>query len=274
MAREYRVLSHLASHFPLVPRARHFSDDPSVLGAPFLIMEYRPGLVIGGTLPASFDSRTVGPHLSVTLVESLAALHAIDPDAVGLGAFGKPDGFLARAVAGWTKRADLGLGGADRPTAMRDVVRWLEATPTPAGGVTLLHNDFKLDNVVLDPETLSPSAILDWDMGSRGDPLFDVSTLLSYWCEAGDPPCMHRLAQMPTAEPGFWTRDQALAAYAEKTGRDVSDFQFYRVLCLFKLAVVFLQLDARAKAGGPLDPKMAAMTGIGHELMEFAATLL
>ncbi|MCB1546960.1 MAG: phosphotransferase family protein [Hyphomicrobiaceae bacterium] len=274
MAREHRVLSALSPHWSLVPTPLHMCTDPAVLGAPFLIMDYRPGLVIGGALPAALHTTKVGYDLSARLVELMAHLHSLDPERVGLASLGKPAGFLERAVAGWTKRADLTLDGSPRPAAMQSVVTWLTSRPAPAGHVTLLHNDLKLDNVVLDPRTLTPRAVLDWDMGSRGDPLFDVATLLSYWTEAGDPPCMHRLAQMPTASAGFWTRAAVLAAYAGATGRDVADFGYYRILAMFKLAVVFLQLEARTRRGGPVDPRLAHVAGLGSELMAFTCELL
>ena len=274
MAREFRVLSALSPNWPLAPRPLLFHDDVHTIGAPFLIMEYRPGLVIGGSLPASVSSEMAGPALSQTLVRLLASLHGLDAEATGLGDFGRPARFLERAVAGWIKRADLAIDGAKRPPAMQAVAHWLTQHSVPKGGVTLLHNDFKLDNVILDPATLSPLAVIDWDMGSRGDPLFDVATLLSYWAEPDDPPCMHRLSQMPTAAPGFWTRHDVVDSYAKETGRDVSNIAFYRILTMFKLAVVFLQLDARQRASGTPDPRLASLQGLGDELMDFTCELL
>jgi aminoglycoside phosphotransferase (APT) family kinase protein len=114
-------------------------------------------------------------------------------------------------------------------------------------------------------------AVLDWDMGSPGDALFDVATLLSYWAEPGDPPAMHRLAQMPTASAGFLARGEALECYARCTGRDVSGFAFYRVLAMFKLGVVFLQISARGRMeGAAVDPRLANLDGLGLELLAFA----
>ena len=274
MAREFKVLSALAPNWQLAPAPLVFCPERDILGAPFLIMEYRPGLIIGPRLPGNISATETGAKLSETLIHTLAELHTLDPNAIGLSEFGRPEGFLSRAVSGWTHRADLALDGAQRPPAMRDVIDWLTRQPIPDGDVTLLHNDFKLDNLVLDPETLKPRAVLDWDMGSRGDPLFDVATLLSYWSMAGDPPCMARLAQMPTAEPGFWSRRTALNAYAKTTGRNVSSFGFYRILTMFKLAVVFLQLEARGRSTGGSDTRLANLEGLGSELMDFTATLL
>ena len=268
MAREYKVLSALADAFPLSPRALHFTADASVLGAPLLILEYRPGLIIREHLPADLDSHVVGPKLSRMLVDIFAALHAIDPDSIGLGAFGKPDGFLARAVEGWAKRAEI-AGDGEVSGAGRAVIDWLRATPAPKGDVTLLHNDFKLDNVILDPATLAPVAVVDWDMGSRGDPLFDVATMLSYWTQAGDPPCMHEVRQMPSAMPGFMTRAELIEAYAVASGRDVSQFRFYRILTMFKTSIVYLQLGAQWRRGATNDPRFERFTGLGTDLLDF-----
>ncbi len=269
MAREHRVLENLWREFPLAPRSLLYCEDPEVLGAHFLIMDYRPGLTIGGVLPSRFDSRKVGPQLAGTMVDLVVALHRVDPARVGLEGLGKPEGFLVRAVEGWAKRAGIACDGAPG-TVTESLVGWLRAHQVPVGVPTLLHSDFKLDNIVLDPVTLAPRAVLDWDMSTRGDPLFDLATWLSYWTEANDPPAMHALAQMPTAAPGFPTRNEMVAAYAKLSGRDVSDFRFHRVLTMFKLGVVFLQLHARYRSGATTDPRYAAFGTLGDGLLDFA----
>lgn len=273
MAREFRVLSALNQTFPLAPRALHFSADRNVLGAPFLILEYRSGLIIRDTMPLGLASAAVGPRLSTMLVDVLAALHAVDPVAVGLGDFGKPEGFLTRAVEGWAKRCVIACDG-QMPDVAIEIISWLRKQPLPTGSVTLLHNDFKLDNVILDPVTLAPRAVVDWDMSTRGDPLFDLATLLSYWTEAGDPPSMHDIRQMPTALPGFLTRAQMIGAYAEKTGRDVSAYPFYRVLTMFKLAVVYMQLGAQWQRGATTDHRFERFTALGASLLEFTREIV
>jgi aminoglycoside phosphotransferase (APT) family kinase protein len=268
MAREHRVLSSLNPVFPLAPHALHFCSDNTVLGAPFLILTYYPGLIIRSTLPDGLTGTTDGPGLSRMLVRVLADLHAIDPASVGLADFGKPQGFLTRAVDGWTKRATIATNGALSP-AIAEITAWLRRQPVPVGNITLLHNDFKLDNVILDPQTLVPRAVVDWDMGSRGDPLFDLATLLSYWVEPRDPPCMHDIQQMPTAQPGFWSRSDVIAAYAAMTGRDVSAYEFYRVLAMFKLGVVYLQLGAQWQRGVTSDPRFERFTLLGAGLLDY-----
>jgi len=146
---------------------------------------------------------------------------------------------------------------------------WLEAHLRPDGPPALLHNDFKLNNLILDPRDLSAVAVVDWDQGTRGDPLFDFATLLSYWVHPDDPPAMHEMAQMPADEPGFLSRADAVARYAALTGRDVSDILFHRVLAMYKLAVIFLQLGLRWRTGATTDPRYAAFTGIGTGILEF-----
>lgn len=273
MAREHRVLSRLWRAFPLAPRSLHFCADETVLGAPFFIMDYRPGLVVRGDLPPAVAGR--GRELSKMLVDVLTRLHAVDPAAVDLDELGRPAGFLGRAVAGWIKRARVAAADiyddGRLPAAARDVADWLDSRPPPVGGVSLLHNDYKLDNIILDPAAPTrPLAVLDWDMCTRGDPLFDLATLLSYWVMPDDPPVMHALHQMPTAEGDFLSREQVVARYAEATGRDVSDFLFYRVLAAFKLAVIFQQIYARHCRGTTRDPRVQRLGPLGEGLFAFA----
>ena len=135
---------------------------------------------------------------------------------------------------------------------------------------SLLHSDFKLDNMILAPGTLAPVAVIDWDMGTLGDPLWDVAVLLSYWVEPGDPACLHLVRQMPTAQPGFWRRNQILAAYLRLSRRAVGDFTFYRVLSLFRSAVVFLQLYDRFRRSPGQNMRGAEFDTLGRGLIDHA----
>lgn len=275
MAREHRVLSHLHPVLPLVPEARHYCDDASVLGAPFLLMEYRPGLVIGATMPPDVgkvwhSDIPVGQFLGSNMINVLAKLHAVDAQACGLGTLGKPDGFLERTLRGWTKRAALSWG-EDVPDDLSATLHWLAANrPPEAKTPTLIHNDFKLDNIILDPDTLAPRTLIDWDMGTIGDPLYDLAVLLSYWSEAADPEAMHDLRQMPTAHSGFQTREEAAQLYARASGRDLSNFTFYRVLATLRLAVVFQQLFRRHQSNDTDNPRFAGFDDLALGLLSFA----
>lgn len=269
MAREHRILSRLPDALPFVPRGLFLCPDAAVLGAPFQILEYRAGLVIREHMPPELADRPgIGARLSQVLLETIAAIHAVDTAAIGLDDLGRPDGFLARAVSGWRKR---GMAAKEDGTEALHAAlgAWLEAHLVPDGRPGLLHNDFKLNNMILDPADLSPVAVVDWDQGTRGDPLFDFATLLSYWVHAADPQPMHDMAQMPSVEAHLCARAEAVAAYARLTGRDVSDFLFHRVLAMYKLGVIFLQLGVRWRSGVTTDPRYAPLSAIGTGILEF-----
>ena len=270
MKREDRILSRLWRAFPLAPRSLHYSPDKEILGNHFMIMEYRAGLTIGGTWPNFLAGRDdIGAALGTMLVDTLVAFHAVKPADVELGEFGRPEGFLQRAVAGWRQRMVLSCDDAP-PAAGVAVADWLEANQVPDGPPTLLHNDFKLDNVLLNSNSLTPVAVLDWDQGTRGDPLFDLATLLSYWTELDDPPAMHELRQMPSAGNGFPKREEIVNLYAERSGRDISDFLFHRVLALFKLGVIFMQIYAQYRRGTSSDERFRRFGDLTVGLMTFA----
>ncbi len=275
MAREFRILRHLHPVFPLVPEARHFCSDSDVIGAPFLLMEYRPGLVIGASVPQEAErvwhcDIPVGQFLGGNMIDVLAKLHAVDAVACGLGALGKPNGFLERTLRGWAKRAEL-TWGEDAPADLSAVLEWLATNQPPeTKHPTLIHNDFKLDNIILDPDTLAPRTLIDWDMGTIGDPMYDLAVLLSYWSEASDPGAMHDLKQMPTAHHGFQTREEAAQLYAGAGGRGLSAFTFYRVLATLRLAVVFQQLFRRHQSGGTDNPRFAGFDDLASGLLSFA----
>lgn len=244
MKREHRVLHKLAAVLPLAPRSLHFCEDASVAGAPFQILEYRGGRSVRGADIAPLpNTPETGAALSQLLVDTLVRIHAVDPVAAGLGDLGRPEGFLARTIASWIARAETILAG-ELSTAGQEVAAWLRRQPAPDRPAVLLHNDMKLDNVLLKSDRIAAEAVLDWDMATRGDPLIDLATTLSYWTEPGDPPCMFALAQMPTARPGFLSREQTANAYAATSGRTLDGFQTARVLGIFRLAVVFHQLNA------------------------------
>jgi aminoglycoside phosphotransferase (APT) family kinase protein len=271
MRREFGILAKLWRALPYVPRGLHFCEDLSVLGVPFQLIEYRDGVVIrGAELP--FPDRAL--ELSEMLIATLAQLHAVDPASVELEALGRPDGFTQRAIEGWFQRGQQVAEGPQEEQLLREIGQWLKGQKLNTRPASLLHCDFKLDNCILDPETLQPNAVIDWDMGTRGDPLFDLATMLSYWTEAQDPDCMQRLHQMPTASPGFPTRAAVVTRYAAVTGRDVSDYPVFRVLAMLKLAVVFLQLHRRWQSGAMGDERYADFRKLGTELLEYTLTIM
>lgn len=274
MARESRIIKGLSQVLPLIPKCLHFCDDTDVLGAPFFIMEYRAGIVIGGDLPPELSGwrgpagELPGAHLGRVVMTTLAGLHGVNPAAVGLDTLGRPEGFLERTGKGWHHRAELAWEG-ETPTALSELLGWLDAETVPDADTTFMHNDFKLDNLILDAATLEPVAMIDWDMGTRGDPLYDLAVVLSYWTEAGDPRAMIDLKQMPTAGHGFPTREEAAAIYAAETGRNLDGFKYRRVLAMLRTACVFRQLYRRYTSGGTDDPRYAPFGGVADGILEF-----
>jgi len=270
MGREHRILSSLWRAYPLAPQALFFCAEPGVLGAPFQIIEYRAGVVIRYELPPSFAGRPdIGETLSRQMVESLAALHAVDPTQIGLTTLGRPAGFLGRTLDGWLRRG-AALGEMIDSGTFTETAAWLRCRLPADGRPSLIHSDFKLDNLILDPGTLAPVAVIDWDMGTRGDPLWDLAVLLSYWAEPEDPGCMHRMRQMPTMQAGFWSRRQVLEAYHRLSGRTVDDFTYYRVLSLLRSAIVFLQLFDRYRRQPQENMHCAGFGRLGRDLLDYA----
>jgi aminoglycoside phosphotransferase (APT) family kinase protein len=270
MAREHRILSRLWRALPLAPESVHLCEARSVIGVPFQLIEYRPGLVIKGDDRRHFEGRPDhARRAGEMLVDTLVQIHKVDVAAVGLADLGKPEGFIARTIKGWRRRAERLEVETGARRLCGEVGAFLERARVGSRAPVLLHSDFKLDNMIVDPVTLGPVAVVDWDMGTRGDPLFDLATLLSYWVEPGDPACMHDMKQMPTAAPGFPLRGEVVADYARRTGADVSDYPVIRVLALYKLAVVLLQLHALWRRGAARGADYADLARIAAELLAF-----
>jgi aminoglycoside phosphotransferase (APT) family kinase protein len=257
MGREYHVLDRLGRVYPPAPRPLTYCEDESVLGAPFYVMERRRGVILrGGDAPAP-EPPTLRA-VSESLIESLAALHRIDPADAGLGEFGRPEGYVGRQVTGWARRYQDAKTD-DLPDVER-VAAWLDANRPGESGAAVVHNDFKFDNVLLDPADLTRVvAVLDWEMATVGDPLMDLGTTLGYWVEPGDPEPLHAMVVGPTTRPGCLTRAEVVARYEQATGRTVANALFYYVFGLFKIAVIVQQIYARYARGATADPRFARL---------------
>ena len=208
MGREYRVLSKLCAVFPPAPRPMLYCDDASILDAPFYLMERRRGIVLRKSLPPGL---TIDPEtarrLCTALIDNLATLHSLDFKAAGLGDLGKPDGYVARQVTGWVDR--YAKAQTDELPAMARLAKWLNEKMPKVSGAALIHNDYKYDNLLLDPGNLTRIvAVLDWEMATVGDPLMDLGTTLGYWVEASDPQPLLMTATGPTYLPGSMTRKE------------------------------------------------------------------
>lgn len=271
MGREYRVLSVLHQGFPPAPRAYLYCEDPSVIGAPFFVMERKHGVVVRREVPPQFGGGAdpvQNRKLSTVIIDTLADFHRVDYRAVGLAQLGKPDGFLARQVSGWTARWERAKT-KDLQVAT-DVVAWLERRLPASPAPTLVHNDWRLDNMAVMPDDPGrAAAVYDWDMCTLGDPLTDLGTLLSAWYEAGE--TFAFLSSMPSQAPGFMTRAEAIARYGERSGRDVSGMPYYYVFGLFKMAVVVQQLYFRWHKGQTKDERMAGGEAVAEGMIQLAA---
>lgn len=270
MKRENFILSRLWRLLGLAPRAYYFSEDISVIGVPFQINEYKEGIVLRGAELGDLENEeSIGDRLANILIETLVDIHNVNLDEIGLDHLGKPIGFIERNVESWIKRSEMVTGGSVS-TSVRELAKWLRSHQVPdTHSPRLLHNDFKLDNMVLDRNTLEPVAVLDWDMGTRDHPLLDLATLLSYWTEVDDPDCMHELGQMPTARANFPTRNQVAIKYADLTRMDLSDFLFFRILAMFKLGVVFQQLHRLYQDGKVMEPSYELFGLLGSNILDY-----
>jgi len=274
MGREFKVLSALAPVFPRVPRVVAFCEDASVLGGPFYLMDRARGLILRSRAPkgVALPPETVA-RLCAAFVETLVELHGLDYAAAGLAGFGNPEGYASRQVAGWTKRyRDAQTGEVGE---MEAVASWLAGHVSPAQGASLLHNDYKHDNLVLDPARPDRIvAVLDWEMSTLGDPLMDFGTTLAYWVEERDGDELKAIAFGPTRLPGSYTRRQLVDRYAERSGRAVHDLDFYYCFGLFKIAVVVQQIYYRFRQGLTRDPRFAVLGRAVNVLARQAALYL
>ncbi|MCK6537360.1 MAG: phosphotransferase family protein [Polyangiaceae bacterium] len=259
MGREFRVLSKLHAVYPLAPEPLLHCADEGVLGAPFYVMRRTHGLIVRKDLPRGFElGAGQVSALHTQLADRLAELHAIDFAAAGLGDLGKPEGYVERQVRGWAQRY-AGSKTDDIP-AVEQLAAWLAERLPADGAPGLIHNDFKLDNVVLDPrDPTRIIGVLDWEMCTLGDPLMDLGTTLAYWVEPDDAEQFHAVRWGPTTLPGSLTRRQIADRWAQRTGRDASNALFYYAFGLFKTAVVLQQIYYRYRQGLTHDDRFAML---------------
>jgi len=273
MEREAGLLQKISPAFPLAPMPYVFCSDLSILGVPFYVMERRKGMVLNNAFPQGVTpTGELCRRISLTVVETLVQIHAVDWQAAGLSEFGHPEGFLARQVKGWIER--YFRAQTDDIPQVEPLTRWLAEHVPQSPAPTLIHNDFKLNNMILDSNDLTrPVAVLDWEMATVGDPLFDLAVSLTYWVTSEDPEELQTVLPAVTTLPGFINRAEFMEIYAQKSGRDLSSMHFYMTFAHFKLAVIIQQIYARWKKGQTQDERFAIFGNRVRDVIVYAARL-
>ena len=259
MYREHRVQSSLNTLFPLAPKSLYFCDEETIIGSKFHIIERRNGFVI---------RKQFEPYISLTkdnlrkisfkIIDVLSELHKINPDEVGLGDLGKPDGFVLRQLNGWEERWKKSTEETDLNSKFDKLISYLRSTLPQPQTVTILHNDFKLDNIMWsNADPFDPIAVFDWDMCTRGDPLMDLGHMLNYWIDETDNEDCKLITSMPVDKILYPTRKEIVDYYSKKTGFNVENINWYYAFGAFKLAVILQQIFYRYQKGQTQDERFS-----------------
>lgn len=260
MGREYRILNALHPVFPYCPKPLVYTEDESVMGCPFYVMERIRGIILRKHLPEGLSFRPYEMRqLCENLLDVQCKLHSIDYRSIGLESFGRPEGYVMRQVKGWSDR----YRAARTPDApdFEDVMQWLmEKMPPDFERPAVIHNDYKFDNVVLNPDNpLEIIGVLDWEMATIGDPLMDLGSSLGYWVQTDDPEEVQAVGMLPTNLPGALTRMEMVQRYAEKSGIAINNFDFYLCFGVFRIAVILQQIYYRFYHGQTKDKRFGLL---------------
>ncbi len=270
MGREFKVLHNLHPVFDKTPKTYVYSEDIEILGAPFYLMNKVDGIIL--TAKEAKD-RMVSPNefktIADTWLNAFVELHNVDYKAAGLESLGKPEGYVERQVHNWGKQY-LAAATEEVPTAQKVMV-WMEEHQSKKYAYSLIHNDYKYDNIVfIDDQWQKVAAILDWEMCTLGDPLMDLGTSLGYWTTASDADFLKQGLPSPTTMAGNPSRTEIVQQYALKSGRDIDNLTFYFAYGLFKIAVIAQQIFYRFKHGHTTDPRFANLNKVSALLCNTA----
>ena len=275
MGREARIMAALKAHYPYVPEVLAYCEDAAVLGSEFYVMERIRGLIPRQDLPEGLDlSAADTRQLCLNVLDKLIELHQVDWEAAGLESLGRGEGYVLRQIEGWSDR--YRKARTENAADFESVMAWLAANmPQKDSATCLIHNDFRFDNVVLDPaHPMNVIGVLDWEMATLGDPLMDLGNSLAYWVEAGDDETYQRMRRQPTHLPGMLTRQEAIDYYATRTGRQVDDITFYLIYGLFRLAVIVQQIYYRYHHGQTTNPTFKGFIHITNYLEQRCLKLI
>jgi len=259
MGREFKILSALQGHYGKVPKPLAYTEDVSIMGCPFYVMERVPGVILRSAMSKEmYPKPELMQGIADAWLDTLVELHEVDYKRAGLADFGKPDGYIGRQIEGWGKR--YFNAKTDEVPKLEKAWKWLEANMPEGTHTALIHNDFKYDNLVLSEDDWTKVlAVLDWEMATLGDPLMDVGTSIGYWVNPDDPDFMRQLNLSPTHLPGNPKRGEIIHQYALKSGREITNEVFLYVYGLFKIAVIVQQIYARYKQGFSQDARFASL---------------
>jgi aminoglycoside phosphotransferase (APT) family kinase protein len=268
MKREYEILEKLNRVFPLAPKPYLYCNDSNIMERHFYVMEKKDGVVLDDSLPLEFENRTdTGLLVSNAVVDTLAKLHAVDYESAGLSSIGYPEGYLNRQVHGWIKRFH-NAKTTDIPV-VEALEKWLIDNIPASSAPTIVHNDFKLNNMMFSATNPGDvNGVFDWELSTIGDPLTDLGATLAYWTEAGE---FDTGLTSVTTMPGFVSRRDLLEMYAKKSERDVSHIDFYLTFAFYKIAVILQQIYYRWKIGEASDERFGKLDIGIKNLLEQAA---
>lgn len=252
MGREYNVLKKLDGHFSYSPKALLYCDDNQIIGRPFYIMQKVEGIIPRKSFPMPV-SENLANRMCKDLIDVHIALHSIDLEKSGLDQLGKPQGYIQRQITGWNQRyVNARIDGS---LSADNLMQWLEDNQPQDTQTSLIHNDYKLDNVVLSPtHPHKIIAVLDWEMTTIGSPMMDLGCSLAYWVEKSDPPAMQAIRMMPTNIEGMMSRQEIVDYYGQQTNTDMNNYNYFYTFGLFRLAVIVQQIYKRYAQGKTTNP--------------------
>ncbi|WP_394139347.1 phosphotransferase family protein [Cytobacillus oceanisediminis] len=270
MEREYRILEEISPHFQAAPKPFLFADK-SVMGTPFFIMERKKGIVLDTDFPEGVvPTKEICRNLSETMVDHLVALHNIDYTKTGLTKITRPEGFMKRQVSGWIQRYEKAR--TDDIEGVEKLKKWMITHVAESEEPAIIHYDYKLNNSMFDEQLKQMVGLFDWEMTTVGDPLADLGVAMCYWIEPDDSELLKRGMGKPpiTATSGFMTRDEFMESYAKKSGRDLTNMNFYLTFAYFKLAVICQQIYYRWKKGQTKDERFSRLDDFVSGLIQYS----